>query len=137
MAAKQDSVKTEHWYTISDADLEAIVNGYHGAPFSILGPQVTTYNDKECLSIRAFRPLDDAVFVVNIENGKQYPMQQIRETGLFEVIFQQRKTPFAYRVPGGRVTEPQIGGSIIRQGDKDLFTRHQVWELDPPKEEIV
>jgi len=36
----------------------------------------------------------------------------------------QGKTPFAYRIPGGITTEPQFGGSIIRQGDEELYARH-------------
>lgn len=46
----------------------------------------------------------------------------------------QLKTPFTYKIPGGRVTQPQIGGSIIRQGDEDLYTRHKVWGVSRPKE---
>ena len=36
----------------------------------------------------------------------------------------QLKTPFAFRIPGARQAMPQIGGSVIRQGDADLYTRH-------------
>jgi hypothetical protein len=36
----------------------------------------------------------------------------------------QLKTPFGHRTAQGRVTSPQIGGSLIRQGDDDLYTRH-------------
>lgn len=46
----------------------------------------------------------------------------------------QLKTPFVYRVPGGRVTTPQIGGSLIRYGDMDLYTRHKTWSIGRPKE---
>lgn len=42
----------------------------------------------------------------------------------------QLKTPFAYRIAGGRVTTPQIGGSLIRMGDQDLFTRHKIWNIE-------
>lgn len=38
----------------------------------------------------------------------------------------QLKTPFAYKISGGRNTTPQIGGSVIIQGDEDLYTRHWV-----------
>jgi hypothetical protein len=41
----------------------------------------------------------------------------------------QLKTPFAYRIPGGRMSDPQIGGSLIRQGDQDLYTRHRTWAI--------
>lgn len=46
----------------------------------------------------------------------------------------QLKTPFAYRVAGGRYTTPQVGGSIIRQGDSDLYTRHKVWGVERSRE---
>lgn len=45
----------------------------------------------------------------------------------------QLKTPFTYRVAGGRLSTPQIGGSLIRQGDKDLYTRHRVWRMPRPQ----
>jgi len=44
----------------------------------------------------------------------------------------QLKTPFTYRIAGGRLTTPQIGGSLIRQGDADLHTRHKVWRMARP-----
>jgi hypothetical protein len=47
----------------------------------------------------------------------------------------QLKTPFAYKIPGGRSSTPQIGGSIIRQGDKDLYTRHKTWDIGRSEEE--
>ena len=45
----------------------------------------------------------------------------------------QLKTPFAYKVPGARISPPQIGGSVIIQGPKDFYTRHQAWKLSRPK----
>lgn len=44
----------------------------------------------------------------------------------------QLKTPFAYKIAGARQSQPQIGGSLIRQGDEDWFTRHMVWTIDRP-----
>lgn len=41
----------------------------------------------------------------------------------------QLKTPFAWKIAGARVTQPQIGGSVIRLGDEELHTRHKVWNL--------
>lgn len=49
----------------------------------------------------------------------------------------QLKTPFAYKIAGARVTTPQIGGSLIRMGDEDLFDRHRVWSIGRPKIEVV
>lgn len=47
----------------------------------------------------------------------------------------QLKTPYTYRLAGARQALPQIGGSIICQGDNDLYTRHRVWS--PEREEAV
>jgi hypothetical protein len=41
----------------------------------------------------------------------------------------QLKTPFVFRIPGGRTSTPQIGGSIIRLGDEELHTRHFVQDI--------
>ncbi len=47
----------------------------------------------------------------------------------------QAKTPFVYKIAGGRQTLPQIGGTLIRSGDEDIYTRHKLWVLDRPKTE--
>jgi hypothetical protein len=41
----------------------------------------------------------------------------------------QLKTPYVFRIPGGRNSTPQIGGSLIRLGDEELHTRHMVVDL--------
>lgn len=46
----------------------------------------------------------------------------------------QLKTPFTYRIAGARQAQPQIGGTLVRCGDEEVFTRHQVWSLSRPKE---
>jgi len=45
-------------------------------------------------------------------------------TGCFQM-----KTPFVYRLAGGRSSAPQIGGSLIRLGDEEIFTRHSIVEV--------
>jgi hypothetical protein len=46
----------------------------------------------------------------------------------------QLKTPYAFKVAGARQTTPQIGGSLIRQGDEELHTRHWVKDIGRSKE---
>jgi hypothetical protein len=49
----------------------------------------------------------------------------------------QLKTPFVWKLPGGRVTTPQIGGTLIRYGDEDhSYTRHKIWNIARSKEEV-
>jgi len=45
----------------------------------------------------------------------------------------QLQTPFVWRMPGGRSSLPQIGGSLIRQGDHELYTRHWVKDIGRSK----
>jgi len=45
----------------------------------------------------------------------------------------QLKTPFAYKVAGARRTLPHIGGTLLRCGDEETYTRHQIWPVEPPE----
>lgn len=46
----------------------------------------------------------------------------------------QLKTPFVAKVPGGRVSQPQIGGLMVRAGDEEnLYARHHVMRLSRPE----
>lgn len=47
----------------------------------------------------------------------------------------QGKTPFVWKVPGGRITEPQVGGIIIRQGSEEHYYRRWVRSFERSKEE--
>jgi hypothetical protein len=47
----------------------------------------------------------------------------------------QGKTPFVWKVPGARISEPQFGGVMIRQGDEEFFYRRKVWSVDRSAEE--
>lgn len=47
----------------------------------------------------------------------------------------QLKTPFSFKIAGGRVATPQFGGSLIRQGDQELHTRHWVKDIQPDEAE--
>ena len=49
----------------------------------------------------------------------------------------QGKTPFSYRIAGGRVTQPQFGGVLIRQGDEEFYYRRWVKSLPRPMEELL
>ena len=47
----------------------------------------------------------------------------------------QGKTPYAWKIPGARLSEPQFGGILIRQGDEEFYYRRKVWSLDRSPEE--
>jgi hypothetical protein len=45
----------------------------------------------------------------------------------------QGKTPFTFKIPGARISQPQVGGSLIRAGDEETHTRHKYWRIARPK----
>jgi len=47
----------------------------------------------------------------------------------------QGKTPFTFRIPGGRLSEPQVGGIVIRYGDEEFYYRRWVKSFERSKEE--
>lgn len=47
----------------------------------------------------------------------------------------QLKTPFAWKVPGARISLPQFGGIVIRQGDYEHYWRRKIWSIE--EDEIV
>lgn len=42
----------------------------------------------------------------------------------------QGKTPFAWRIPGARLSTPQFGGIVIRYAHGELFIRSRVWTVE-------
>jgi len=62
----------------------------------------------------------------------------IRGSGIAEVTpGWQLKTPFVYKIPGGRNSTPQCGGILVRQGDEDAYTRHKVWNITRSAPEVL
>ena len=47
----------------------------------------------------------------------------------------QGKTPYVWKVPGARISEPQLGGILIRQGDEEFYYRRWVKSFDRSPEE--
>ena len=47
----------------------------------------------------------------------------------------QGKTPFTWKIPGARISEPQIGGIAIRRGDEEFYYRRFVRTFERSAEE--
>ena len=47
----------------------------------------------------------------------------------------QGKTPFAYKIPGARLSTPQFGGVLLRYAHDRLFADAKVWTVDRSKPE--
>ncbi len=65
----------------SDA-IAAILYGAHGAPFEVLGPHPA---EDGTISIRAFRPTAQAMWVVDQTTGERTAMNRLHDEGFFEV----------------------------------------------------
>ena len=42
----------------------------------------------------------------------------------------QGRTPFTWKIPGARISEPQVGGILIRSGDEEFYYRRWVRTFD-------
>jgi len=49
----------------------------------------------------------------------------------------QGKTPFAWKIPGARLAQPQFGGVLIRYAHGRLFADARVWTLAPSPTELI
>lgn len=87
---------------------------------------------------RWHRPAPDVVGRSHRHRHAEVRVPTKHEYGIcFVTAGWQLKTPLVFRIPGGRVTMPQIGGSLIRAGDHDVYTRHKTWEIERSKTEVI
>ena len=83
--------------TADAAAIDAIVNAYHGAPLAVLGPHVVTVDAAPALAVRAFRPLDAAVWVAEAD-GARTPMTRVHDAGFYEAVLPGRAADVDYRL---------------------------------------
>jgi len=115
--------------TLPAADVDALVQGRHGDPFSVLGPHVCREGRATALAIRAFLPGALAAEVRPEEPGfTPREMERIHPDGVFEATFPGRAVPFRYRLTvtdaPGRVREiedPYRFPSILSDFDRLLL----------------
>lgn len=118
-----------------NAELEAIVNGLHGAPYQLLGPHSVTMAGESGIIIRTFRPLDDAVDVIIAERGERHPLQKVHPAGFFTGFFPGYTTPFTYRLclrdPQGNeheIEDPYRFPLTLTEFDLHLHGEGNFWE---------
>jgi hypothetical protein len=89
-------------------------------------------------SARWREPIPD--IVVRSHRHRHMEVRVPTDTGygiIFVTSSWQLNTPFTFKLPGGRVTTPMIGGSLIRQGDEEFYTRHCIWKTKRSPMEIA
>lgn len=122
-AAAEEATPPTHPFAPSAQEIDGIVYGYHASPFSVLGWHVVEEGGKSALVYRAFRPLDQAVTLLELKGGKRHEMERIHPLGLFQVTFPRRKTPFAYRLI-------LLGGDGQEHEIEDPFGFREAWITD-------
>jgi 1,4-alpha-glucan branching enzyme len=100
--------------------IKTLVNGDHGAPYDILGPQQVGAKE---VSVRTLRPWAYSVTLVEA-NGTQHNMQRIHEAGLFEVTIPGRKENLKYHF------EARSNGSTVETWHDPYAIPPQLGELD-------
>jgi 1,4-alpha-glucan branching enzyme len=83
---------------INPAAIEALINGVHGAPFEILGPQADL--DGKNFTIRAVYPMYKTLTVIEAKTNKRHPMTRKHEAGYFEATIAGAPEKFAYQYEG-------------------------------------
>jgi 1,4-alpha-glucan branching enzyme len=114
------------------AEIEAIVGGYHGDPFRILGPHGVRKTDgRGRWVVRAFLPQAESAEV--LANGSACPMVKRHDAGFF--IAAMRGAPGRYRIRArlwdGRITEfddPYRFGTQISDLDLHLHGEGTLYE---------
>src|SRR5206468_4717743 len=81
-------------------ELEALLNGQHGQPHSLLGMHPITHEGRRGLVARAFVQDARSCEVVDCQNepGRRYPMEKLEALGFFETFIDERTEVFRYRL---------------------------------------
>jgi len=109
------------------AEMEAIVGGYHGDAFSVLGPHpVTTETGKTEWEIRAFLPqARSAAVVTGAAEVAGIPMEKLHRDGFFTAALKKEPGAYRFRIEdyhGGEhiLEDPYRFGTIITDFDLHL-----------------
>ena len=80
-------------HRLSPGAVEAIVGGYHGDPFAVLGP----HSVDDGVAVRAFIPNVQSLFI-ELEEGTRKEMLRIHPDGFYEGIIRGATLPISYQL---------------------------------------
>lgn len=110
---------------MTNAEVEAIVGGYHGDPFRVLGPHIESATKKagDSWQVRAFLPQAEGVDLMTA--GGPVKMLKQHPTGLFTASCNDNPGPYRLRVkaPGGstfEIDDPYRFPSLLSEFDLHL-----------------
>jgi len=114
------------------AEMEAIIGGYHGDPFSVLGPHpINLEASKTAWSIRAFLPQAKSACVEM--DGKSVPMEKCHRAGFFIADLKNEPGPYRFLVRDWQevesvIEDPYRFGPIITDFDLHLHAEGTLYE---------
>ena len=121
--------------TVPTDEVEAIVGGYHGDPFSVLGPHVGEAN----LTIRAFLPQASGAEVIDRQSAIVYSMNKLHDGGFFEATIPELTEAIDYylqlKLHDGNVVlyeDPYAFSNTFSDYDEYLLaegTHHRLYDL--------
>src|SRR6266542_2738367 len=121
-------------------EIEALLNGQHGQPHSLLGMHPATHQSRRGLVVRALVQDARSCEVVDYRNEpeQRYPMEQLDALGVFETFINERTEVFRYRLrvekTNGEIREFYDSYSFLPTlSDQDLYlfnegTEHRVYQ---------
>lgn len=95
-AAERSPTRLDH-HPLHAEDIQAIVGARHGDPFAVLGPHPCAGDGEQLLSIRAFVPGADKIWVVP-RNGPPIEGRRLHREGFFECVLGPVGLDFRYRL---------------------------------------
>src|SRR5581483_12494363 len=113
-------------------EMEAIVGGYHGDPFRVLGPHgVRKKGNQPRWEVRAFLPQAESAEVLH--NGEACPMSKQHPQGFFVALLKGDPQPYRLRLRLWNGTEqviedPYRFGPQISDSDLYLHTEGTLYE---------
>jgi 1,4-alpha-glucan branching enzyme len=120
--------------TADPAAIAAIVGGYHGAPFDILGQHLVRVGGASAVAIRTYQPQASAVSVQR--DGEPTVMETAGADGFYEATFPGETEFFKYKLaiglPDGTHYEqddPYRFGPVLTEFDLYLFGEGNHFEL--------
>jgi 1,4-alpha-glucan branching enzyme len=93
-AAEENAGRILYPPTADPGAVKAIVGGYHGAPFDVLGMHLLNQTGAPTLVIRTFQPQATEVSV--IRESRVHPMHLVHPEGFFEAVFPGEAEFFPY-----------------------------------------
>src|SRR6266536_3064688 len=121
-------------------EMEALLNGQHGQPHSLLGMHPVTHQGRRGLAVRAFVQDARSCEVVDCQSGpeRRYPAERLDGLGFFETFIDERTEVFRYRLrvekTNGEIRQFYDPYSFLPTlSDQDLYlfnegTEHRVYQ---------